>query len=109
MFINACESAELSPLFYNGFVPYFMAKGARGVIGTECKTPVLFAIEWANAFFDQFLDGAAVGETVLKLRQDFLREHGNPLGLIYAIHCDADTRIAPALARAKTRRMRKKP
>ncbi len=101
VFINACESADLSPLFYNGFVPYFMAKGARGVIGTECKTPVLFAIEWANAFFDRFLDGATVGETVLTLRQDFLGEHGNPLGLIYAVHCDADTRIAPSLARAQ--------
>jgi hypothetical protein len=100
VFINACESADLSPLFYNGFVPYFMDKGARGVIGTECKTPILFAIEWANAFFEQFLDGGRVGETVLKLRQDFLREHGNPLGLIYAVHCDADTRITPALARA---------
>jgi hypothetical protein len=100
VFINACESAELSPLFYNGFVPYFMAKGARGVIGTECKTPALFAIEWADAFFDQFLDGAAVGETVLKLRQDFLANHHNPLGLIYAVHCDADTRVAPALARS---------
>jgi CHAT domain len=100
VFINACESAELSPLFYNGFVPYFMAKGARGVIGTECKTPALFAIEWANEFFKRFLDGKAVGETVLQLRQDFLREHNNPLGLIYAIHCDADTRITPALARS---------
>jgi hypothetical protein len=103
VFINACESADLSPLFYNGFVPYFMAKGARGVIGTECKTPMLFAIEWANAFFNRFLDGAPVGETVLDLRQNFLRQHGNPLGLIYAVHCDADTRIAPALARAKAR------
>ncbi len=102
VFINACESAELSPLFYNGFVPYFMAKGARGVIGTECKTPVLFAIEWADAFFDRFLDGAAVGEVVLDLRRNFLRDHGNPLGLIYAVHCDADTRIAPALARGLT-------
>jgi hypothetical protein len=101
VFINACESADLSPLFYNGFVPYFMAKGARGVIGTECKTPVLFAIEWANAFFDRFLDGGRVGEIVLALRQDFLRAHGNPLGLIYAVHCSADTRIAPALARAQ--------
>jgi hypothetical protein len=99
VFINACESADLSPLFYNGFVPYFMAKGARGVVGTECKTPVLFAIKWADDFFDQFLSGAAVGETVLKLRQDFLRKHNNPLGLIYAVHCDADTRIMPALGR----------
>lgn len=101
VFINACESAELSPLFYDGFVPYFMAKGARGVVGTECRIPVLFAIEWADAFFEEFLDGATVGEAMLKLRQDFVRLHNNPLGLIYAIHCDADTRIAPALVRAK--------
>ena len=103
VFINACESAELSPLFYNGFVPYFMDKGARGVIGTECRTPVVFAIEWANAFFDEFLDGAKVGETVLRLRQRFLLEHGNPLGLVYAVHCDADTRVAPALGMAPAR------
>jgi len=101
VFINACESADLSPLFYNGFVPYFMAKGARGVIGTECKTPALFAVEWANAFFDRFLDGAPLGETVLQLRREFLRAHGNPLGLIYAVHCAANTRIVPALARAE--------
>jgi hypothetical protein len=100
VFINACESADLSPLFYNGLVPYFMKKGARGVIGTECKTPALFAVEWANAFFSRLIDGAAVGETVLRLRQEFLREHGNPLGLIYAVHCEANTRIAPALAHA---------
>jgi hypothetical protein len=98
VFINACESAELSPLFYSGFVPYFMAKGARGVIGTECKTPALFAVKWADAFFNRFLDGAPVGETVLELRREFIAEHGNPLGLIYAVHCDADTRIAPALS-----------
>ena len=32
VFINACESAALSGAFYDGFVPYFMAKGARGVV-----------------------------------------------------------------------------
>ena len=99
VFINACESAGLSPLFYSGFVPYFMAKGARGVIGTECQTPTVFAVEWASAFFDRFLDGAPVGDIVLALRQDFLHAHGNPLGLVYAVYCDADTRVAPALAR----------
>ena len=87
------------PLFYSGFVPYFMAKGARGVIGAEFALPVLFAIEWADAFFDRFLDGTTVGETVLTLRQDFLREHSNPLGLIYAVHCDADTSVAPPAGR----------
>ena len=57
IFLNACESAEISPEFYDGFVPYFMAKGARGVVGTECKTPALFAAEWALLFFPRFLSG----------------------------------------------------
>jgi len=97
VFINACESAELSPAFYDGFVPYFMAKGARGVIGTQCKTPALFAVEWAKRFFERFLDGADLGTTFLALRREFLDQHGNPLGLLYAVHCDGDTRIEPAL------------
>lgn len=97
VFINACESAELSPMFYDGFVPYFMAKGARGVIGTECKTPALFAVEWAQRFFDRFLDGDPLGEVFLELRQEFLEQHGNPLGLLYAVHCNCDTDIKPAL------------
>jgi hypothetical protein len=98
VFINACESAEMSPAFYDGFVPYFMAKGARGVVGTQCKTPALFAAEWARRFFERFLAGAELGDVFLDLRREFLAQHGNPLGLLYAVHCDGDTRIAPALA-----------
>lgn len=97
VFINACESAEMSPTFYDGFAPYFMDKGARGVIGTECKTPALFARVWADRFFERFLHGEPLGEVVLGLRQEFLKQHGNPLGLLYAVHCDADTAIRPAL------------
>jgi hypothetical protein len=97
VFINACESAEMSPAFYDGFVPYFMSKGARGVIGTECKTPALFAVAWAKRFFERFLDGQPLGEVFLDLRREFLEEHGNPLGLVYAVHCDGDTQIEPAL------------
>jgi len=101
VFINACESAEMSPAFYDGFVPYFMAKGARGVIGTECKTPALFAAEWAKRFFfEHFLKGETLGEVFLALRREFLEQHGNPLGLLYAVHSDGDTRVAPPLALA---------
>lgn len=95
VFINACESGELSPLFYNGFVPYFLSKGARGVMGTECKVPALFAAEWAKRFFDEFLGGAPIGEIVLKLRNEFFANSGNPLGLLYGVHCNADTQIQP--------------
>ena len=97
VFINACESAELTPAFYDGFVPYFMAKSARGVIGTECKTPAVFATEWALRFFPRFLGGEPLGELFLGLRQEFCRRHNNPLGLVYAVHCNADTQIQPAL------------
>jgi len=97
VFINACESAELSPLFYDGFVPYFMAKGARGVIGTECETPALFAAEWARRFFDRFLAGELLGQVFLDLRQEFYRQHNNLLGLLYALYVDGDTQIEPAV------------
>ena len=99
IFINACESADLTPQFYGGFVPYFLGKGARGVIGTECKVPGLFASEWAKAFFDELFAGKALGEVVLTLRRRFLADYNNPLGLLYGVHCDADTIIAPAISK----------
>ncbi|MBA3948071.1 MAG: CHAT domain-containing protein [Herpetosiphonaceae bacterium] len=97
IFINACESAELSPLFYDGFVPYFMSKGARGVIGTECETPALFAAEFARRFFDEFLTGKPLGQVFLELRQEFYAKNTNIMGLLYALYCSADTVVAPAV------------
>ena len=103
VFINACESAQLSPTFYDGFVPFLMSRGARGVIGTECRTPARFAEAWAQRFFPRFLDGEPLGQLFLGLRREFMCQHGNPLGLLYAVHCDGDTAIAPA-ARVGTSR-----
>ncbi|MEO7589492.1 MAG: CHAT domain-containing protein [Arachnia sp.] len=97
VFINACESADLTPLFYTGFVPYFMGKGARGVIGTQCKTPALLAIKCGELFFDRFLDGCPVGQSMLETRRELLDKYRNPLGLLYAVHCDVDTLIVPPL------------
>lgn len=95
VFINACESAKLSPLFYNGFVPYFLSKGACGVIGTECKVPGRFAEAWAREFFNAFLAGRPIGEIVRLLRRSFYQSQGNPLGLLYGLYCNADTQINP--------------
>jgi hypothetical protein len=98
VFVNACRSAELSPRFYGGFVPYFVDKGARGVIGTECDTPALFAAEWATRFFDEFLEGGrSLGEVFLTLRRRLWRDEGNLLGLVYALYCDGDTQVVPGL------------
>jgi len=100
VFINACESAQLSPLVYDGFVPYFMSKGARGVIGTECEVPALFAVEWARRFFDRFMQGDPLGQIFLDLRREFFFQHNNPMGLLYSLYVDADTRVEPALRAA---------
>jgi hypothetical protein len=97
VFLNACDSANMSPRFYDGFVPFFLSRGARGVVGTEVKTPALFAVEWAQAVIDRLLDGDAIGEAMLRARRQFLEAHRNPLGLLYAMYCDADTRVAPPL------------
>jgi hypothetical protein len=98
VFINACESADLSPSFYSGFVPYFMSKGARGVIGTECKVPVLFGAAWAKSFFEEFLQGASLGELVLMKRREFYFRHNNLLGLLYGVYCNVDTQLVSEAA-----------
>ncbi|HEX6084883.1 MAG TPA: CHAT domain-containing protein [Thermoanaerobaculia bacterium] len=97
VFINACQSAELSPLFYDGFVPQLTQQGARGVIGTECDTPAIFAAAWAQEFFTEFLGGKELGDVMLTLRQRFLEQRKNPMGLLYAVHCNGNTRVEPGV------------
>jgi hypothetical protein len=97
IFINACQSAELSPLFYDGFVPQLTQQGARGVIGTECDTPAIFAAAWAPEFFREFLAGKELGDVVLSLRRKFLEEKKNVMGLLYAVHCNGNTRVEPGV------------
>lgn len=98
IFLNACESGDLSPIYYGGFMQYFIERGARGMIGTECEIPGVFASEWARRFFNQFLSGKkTVGQVFLDLRREFLLEENNLLGLLYALYCDSDTRLAPGL------------
>lgn len=100
IFINACESAELSPWFYSGFMPYFTAKGARGMIGTECEAPAVFAAEWAQRFFERFFfQEQPIGQIFLEMRREFAHQHNNILGLLYALYCDGDTRVSPPLKR----------
>jgi CHAT domain len=99
--INACQSAQLSPLFYGGFLPYFVDRGARGMVGTECDVPAVFADEWAKRFFDWFLiGGRTLGQVLLALRRQFYEEHNNLLGILYALYCDADTQVVPGVRAA---------
>lgn len=94
--INACESAGRTTHFLDGFVPYFLKKGALGLIGTECNIPAVFAVHFVQELFEEIFHGEMVGPTMLKLRKRYLETQNNPLGVLYASFCEAETRIDPS-------------
>jgi hypothetical protein len=99
VFLNACQSAELSPYLYDGLVPYLVARGARGVLGTEVDTPVYFAKEFALAFLAAFCKGEQpVGELLRDMRRKYRDENHNILGLIYALYASGDTIVTRSVA-----------
>jgi hypothetical protein len=95
--LNACSTASTSPLSTVGFLTLFLAR-SRGVLGTEADTPAPFAAAWAIAFFDRLLAGERMAEAVRATREDFATTHRNPLGLLYALYCNGDTVLRPAIA-----------
>ncbi len=96
VFLNMCESAQVLPSLSDGFVPFFLQRGARAVIGTECSMNTRFADEFARAFLDRFFRGEPVGAILLALRRQFL-ERDDPLALAYTLYCDADLRLSQPL------------
>jgi len=94
LFLNACESVELSPYLYDGILPFMIARGVRGMIGTESEIPALFAAEFAKEFMQRFTAGGApLGKLLLNLRCEYLHNKNNVLGLLYALYCSGDILI----------------
>ena len=95
VFLNACESAELSPFLYDGWVPFLLSRGARGVLGTEVETPAFFAAEFAKEFMKRFTAGdVALGDLLRDLRVEYARDKHNIMGLLYALYSNGDVMIA---------------
>lgn len=94
--LNACSTAYTSPLTTTGFLTHFLER-SRGVLGTEADAPAVFAADWATAFFKRLLEGRPIGEAVLATRAEFAFCRRNPLGLLYALYCDGDTVLRPAI------------
>jgi hypothetical protein len=91
LFLNACQSAELSPFLYAGLVPAMLQRGARGVIGTEVDTPSQFAAEFAREFITRFSKGSVtLGQLLLDLRVEYVTKKRNMLGLLYALYSSGD-------------------
>jgi hypothetical protein len=96
VFVNACRSAELSTQYTVNFPNYFLDRGARTVVGTECEIATFFADVFARRLFAAILSGVPVGVALLDLRRAMIKD-GNPLGLAYGLHGASDTYLTPAL------------
>jgi hypothetical protein len=94
VFLNACESAELSPYLYDGLVPYLIGRGARAVLGTEADTPIFFSAEFAQELLRRFcVAQEPLGDILLDLRRWYALERRNLLGLLYTLYGSCDLRL----------------
>ena len=82
--LNMCESAQVTPSLSDSFIHFFIDRGARGVIGTECPMTLEFAHPFAEQFLGEMIAGTNVGVALLNARRRFL-EFKNPLGLAYTL------------------------
>jgi len=94
VFLNMCESAQVTPTAGQSFIHVFMNRGARGVLGTECAMRPFVAHQFASKFFESLLSGNAVGEVLLDLRQEFMKRK-NPLALAYTLYGPGTTKFQP--------------
>ena len=91
--LNACDTGVRDPLQTSSFVSTLLDCGARGVIATECEVPDVFAAVFAKHFYTRFLKGQKLGDAMLYMRRYLLRRYRNPLGLLYSLYADPDTKL----------------
>ncbi|MGH3429121.1 MAG: CHAT domain-containing protein, partial [Terriglobales bacterium] len=85
VFLNMCESAQVSPLSGENFIDLFLTRKARTVVGTECTMTIRFAHPFARRFLAEIVKGTRAGESLRLARQYFL-DRKNPLGLAYTLY-----------------------
>jgi len=89
VFLNMCSSAPLTPSLSESFVHFFLNRGARSVLGTECPMTMYFADPFGRWVMNGILNGRPVGEVLREARCHFLEKHNNPLGLAYTLYGSA--------------------
>jgi CHAT domain-containing protein len=105
--VNACESAAYRPDRIENLLQGFVAKGAAGIIGTQCRVPTGLADAFIRRFFGAFFGKSTVGEALYVARMDLLKnladESGvsvprpDPRGLAYSLFAAADVELGQPL------------
>jgi hypothetical protein len=90
--LNMCDSAQVTPSLSKSFVEFFLGRGARAVIGTECPMRPVFADFVGRGLLTGIVSGRPVGSTLLDIRRD-AAEQKNLLGLAYTLFGAADAAL----------------
>ena len=98
VFLNGCATGDYGPESYVSLIDNFRAAGASGVVGTECPVPELFAEAYAATLFPRVFRGEPLGQAMLVVRLNFLREKKNPLGLVYTLYAAHEIALARPVA-----------
>jgi hypothetical protein len=102
VFINGCATGDYGPESYLSLIDDFRAAGASGVVGTECLVPELFAEAYAAELFPRLFRGEWLGQAMLKVRLEFLRQKKNPLGLVYTLYAAHEVALSRPVATPPT-------
>jgi hypothetical protein len=94
VFLNACETGNMNPKHAAFFAKELIRYGARGVVATECEVPDEFAAKFIEVFYNEFLSGVQLGDSLLNTRRYFLENHNDPSGLLYSMYAPPIIRIA---------------
>ena len=88
--LSMCESAQVSASG-TGFVPLFLRRGARAVIGTEGPTLWSLSREMDTKIIARLLDGATISRAFYETRKELAKT--SVLALIYTLYGDAGAKL----------------
>ncbi|MCA9994163.1 MAG: CHAT domain-containing protein [Anaerolineales bacterium] len=99
VFLNACKTMTNPEHLTQGesFPRSFLRLGAGGVVATACDMPDVFAVAFADKFYDILFNHpngeAEVSDALRLTRQYFMDEYNNPLGLAYGLYAHNDLTV----------------
>jgi len=93
VFLNMCQSADLSPTMTTGLVRFLLDRRAAAVIGTESPISSVTAHAFGSVFLENLLLARDVGTALQAARRSLLfGAVRNPLALAYTLYGRATTR-----------------
>jgi len=95
IFLNGCETRPLHDWDDESIAGLLCLRGDHRVscITTVAEVPRIFGRHFARCFWEQFLQGKNVGESLLHARTELLASEHNPLGLLYTFFGRVETRL----------------